>query len=80
MTRAETGNGRMLIEFLDKEELALTEHTLVFIDEVYYDPNPDLSKMSMRMVMGTLRFASGKLGKMNKSNIAISTPTANICN
>ena len=75
---AETGNGRMLIEFLDKEELALTEHTLVFIDEVYYDPNPDLSKMSMRMVMGTARFASGKLGKMNKSNIAISTPTANI--
>ena len=47
----------MLIEFLDKEELALTEHTLVFIDEVYYDPNPDLSKMSMRMVMGTARFA-----------------------
>ena len=41
---AETGNGRMLIEFLDEEELALTEHTLVFIDEVYYDPNPDLSK------------------------------------
>ena len=41
---AETGNGRMLIEFLDQEELALTEHTLVFIDEVYYDPNPDLSK------------------------------------
>jgi len=75
---AETGNGRMLIEFLDKEELALTEHTLVYIDEVYYDPNPDLSKMSMRMVMGTARFASGKLGKMNKSNIAISTPTANI--
>ena len=75
---AETGNGRMLIEFLDEEELALTEHTLVFIDEVYYDPNPDLSKMSMRMVMGTARFASGKLGKMNKSNIAISTPTANI--
>jgi hypothetical protein len=28
--------------------------------------------------MGTARFASGKLGKMNKSNIAISTPTANI--
>ena len=75
---AETGNGRMLIEFLDEEELALTEHTLVFLDEVYYDPNPDLSKMTMRMAMGTARFASGKLGKMNKSNISISTPTANI--
>ena len=75
---AQTGNGRMLIEFLDAEELALTEHTLVFIDEVYYDPDPNLSKMTMRMAMGTARFASGKLGKMNKANIAISTPTANI--
>ena len=75
---AETGNGRMLIEFLDEEELALTEHTKVYIDEVYYDPNPNMSKMTMRMAMGTARFASGKLGKMNKSNIAISTPTANI--
>ena len=75
---AQTGNGRMLIEFLDAEELALTEHTLVYIDEVYYDPDPNLSKMTMRMAMGTARFASGKLGKMNKANIAISTPTANI--
>ena len=33
---ARTVNGRMLIEFLDEEELALTEHTRVYIDEVYY--------------------------------------------
>ncbi len=76
--QARTGNGRMLIEFLDEEELSLTEHTKVYIDEVYYDPNPSKSKMTMRMAMGTARFASGKLGKMNKANIAISTPTANI--
>ena len=43
---AETVNGRMKIEFLDAEELDLIEHTLVYIDEVYYDPNPSLSKMS----------------------------------
>ena len=30
-----TGNGRMLIEFKDEEELALTEHTRIYIDEVY---------------------------------------------
>ena len=45
---AETSNGRILIEFLDKAELALTEHTQVFIDEVYYDPDPSKSKMAMR--------------------------------
>lgn len=34
---AETANGRMLIEFLDKEQLSLTENSLVYIDEAYYD-------------------------------------------
>ena len=75
---AQTGNGRMLIEFLDKAELSLKEHSQVFIDEIYYDPDPSLSKMSMKMVMGTARFASGSLGLINKANIDISTPTATI--
>jgi hypothetical protein len=75
---AQTGNGRMLIEFLDEAELALKEHSQVLIDEVYYDPDPSLSKMSMKMVMGTARFASGSLGLVNKANIDISTPTATI--
>ena len=75
---AETVNGRMLIEFQDEEELALTEHTKVYIDEVYYDPDPSLSKMSIRMAMGTARFASGLGQKIKKSNIDIRTPTANI--
>ncbi len=34
--------------------------------------------MSMRMVSGTARFASGSLGLVNKANIDISTPTATI--
>ena len=76
--RAETAMGSMLIEFVDEAELALKEHTEVYIDEVYYDPNPNLSKMSMRMVMGTARFASGSKGLINKANIDIETPTATI--
>ncbi len=76
--QAETANGRMLIEFLDKAELSLKEHTEVYIDEVYYDPDPSKSKMAMRMVMGTARFASGKLNMVNKNNIDIQTPTATI--
>ena len=75
---AETTNGRMLIEFLDKAELALTEHTRVIIDEIIYDPNPDKSKMVMKMTFGTARFASGLTGQVNKNNIDISTPTAQI--
>lgn len=75
---AETENGRMLIEFLDKAELSLTENTKVYIDKVYYDPNPSKSKMAMRMAMGTARFASGRLGMVNSNNIDIQTPTASI--
>ena len=68
----------MLIQFLDKAELSLTEHTKVYIDKVYYDPDPSKSKMAMRMAVGTARFASGRLGMVNKSNIDIQTPTASI--
>ncbi len=75
---AETADGRMLIEFLDKAELQLKEHSRVLIDTVYYDPDPSMSKMTMRMVSGTARFASGSLGLVNKANIEISTPTATI--
>ena len=73
-----TGNGRLAVEFLDESNLRLTEHSRVLIDEVIYDPNPDKSKMVMRFAMGTARFTSGKLGNMNKANINISTPTAQI--
>ncbi len=75
---AETANGRMLIEFLDKEKLSLTENSLVYIDEAYYDPDPSLSKMSIRMARGTARFASGGGSRIKKQNVDVSTPTANI--
>jgi len=75
---AETANGKMKIEFLDKAQLDLKEHSEVYIDEIYYDPDPSLSKMSMRFTMGTARFASGSLGLVNKANIDIQTPTATI--
>lgn len=75
---AETENGRIKIEFLDEAELSLTENTRVYIDRVYYDPDPSKSKMAMRMAMGTARFASGRLGMVNQNNIDIQTPTASI--
>ena len=75
---AETANGRMLIEFLDEEQLSLTENSLVYIDEAYYDPDPSLSKMSIRMVRGTSRFASGSGNRIKKQNVDVATPTANI--
>ena len=75
---AETAMGSMKIEFLDKAQLDLKEHSEVLIDEIYYDPDPSLSKMSMKFTMGTARFASGSLGLVNKANIDIQTPPATI--
>ena len=75
---AQTAKGRMLIKFKDDAELSLIEHTKVFIDKVYYDPDPSKSKMVMKMALGTARFASGRLGMVDKKNIDISTPTAQI--
>ena len=75
---ARTGQGRMKIVLLDDEFIDMTEQTRVYIDEAYYDPNPDLSKMSIRMVQGTARFASGQGNKIRKKNIRVSTPTAQI--
>ena len=75
---AVTGNGRMLIEFLDEEELSIIEHTRIYIDKAYYDPDPSKSEMAIRMVQGTARFSSGRGKRIKKSNISLSTPTAEI--
>ena len=68
----------MLIKFLDDAELSLIEHTKVYIDKVYYDPDPSKSKNGHEDGTRTARFASGRLGMVNKNNIDISTPTATI--
>ena len=75
---AETANGKLKIQFLDNAQLDIKEHSEVLIDEIYYDPDPSLSRMSMKFTMGTARFASGSLGLVNKANIDIQTPTATI--
>jgi len=75
---AVTGNGRMLIQFKDEEELSLIEHTKIYIDEAYYDPDPSKSKMAIRMAQGTARFTSGRGKRIKKSNINLTTPTAQI--
>jgi hypothetical protein len=74
----ETAQGRMKIEFVDETKLSLTEHTEVVIDEYYFDPDPSKSKMSMKFISGTARFATGRLGLVPKENIIITTPTATI--
>jgi len=73
-----TGNGRMAIEFVDDTVLKLTEHSNVIVDEYIFDPNPSKSKLALRMASGTASFLSGKLSRIDKKNISIKTPSADI--
>ena len=73
-----TGNGRLGITFLDSSVVRLTEHSKIIIDEYIFDPNPSKSKMALKMASGTARFITGALGKIDKQNIRITTPSATI--
>ena len=74
----ETSNGRIGITFLNDSQVRLTEHSQLIIDEFIYDPDPSKSKMALQFASGTARFITGKLNNINKENIAISTPSANV--
>ena len=73
-----TSNGRMAIKFLDDSTVKLTEHSQLFIDEYIYDPDPSKSKMALTFGLGTARFITGNLNRIDKQNIKLKTPTANI--
>ena len=76
--KAITTNGRMAIKFLDDSQVKLTEHSQLTIDEYIFDPNPSKSKMAITFGLGTARFITGSLNKIDKQNIDLKTPTANI--
>ena len=73
-----TTDGRMAIKFLDDSQVKLTEHSQLTIDEYIFDPNPSKSKMAITFGLGTARFITGSLNKIDKNNIDLKTPTANI--
>jgi hypothetical protein len=74
----ETNVGRIGITFLDDSVVRLTEHSKLTIDKYVYDPNPSNSKLALNFASGTARFITGKLNAIDKDNISITTPTANI--
>jgi len=73
-----TGNGRIAIKFVDDSIIRLTEHSKIIVDEYIYDPDPSKSKLALRMASGTARFITGALGKIDKQNIKIRTPSATV--
>jgi hypothetical protein len=73
-----TTTGRVGITFLDDSIVRLTEHSKLVITEYIFDPNPSKGKMALKFANGTARFISSKLNKIEKQNIKLSTPTADI--
>jgi len=68
----------MAITFLDESTVRLTEHSQLIVDEYIFDPNPSNSKMALTFGLGTARFITGNLNRIDKQNIKLKTPTANI--
>ena len=73
-----TNNGRMAITFLDDSTVRLTEHSQLVVDEYIFNPDPSKSKMALTFTLGTARFITGNLNRIDKQNIKLKTPTANI--
>ena len=74
-----TGNGNVGIKFVDDTNVAVSPHSSLVIDEFIYDPNSRSgSKLVMNIALGTVRYASGNIAKLNQQKVDIRTPTARI--
>lgn len=78
LDEAITANGRMSLQFLDSSKIFLTEHSELYIDEYVYDPDPSKAKMALTFALGTTRFVTGNLKKIDKQNIKLKTPVADV--
>ncbi len=59
----------MAITFLDDSKVSLTEHSQLIIDEYIFDADPVKSKMALTFGLGTARFITGSLNRIDKQNI-----------
>jgi hypothetical protein len=73
-----TARAKAQLTFEDKTTVKLTEHSKIIIDDFVYDPKKGAGKLSMKMALGTARYASGQIAKNNPQQVAIKTPTASI--
>ena len=76
--KVETKNGAVNIRFKDNTTVKVTENSSLVIDDFVYSGKPSTSKMALKFASGTVRFATGQTGKMDKANINLQTPTATV--
>lgn len=67
------------IDFVDKTKVKITENSRLVIDDFVFDPKKtDASRLAMKVSMGTVRYASGQIAKVNQQKVNIKTPTASV--
>lgn len=67
------------INFKDNTKVKITENSRLVIDDFVYDPKKsDAGRLAMKVSMGTVRYASGQIAKVNPQRINIKTPSAAI--
>jgi hypothetical protein len=70
--------GRFKITFVDNTTVNITENSRLVIDDFVYDGGKSKGKIGLKIALGTVRYASGNLGKGNPGGVNIRTPTATI--
>jgi len=74
-----TGKGRAQVKFTDDGRVSLKPKTIYSISDYYYDESDEEElKSFFELVVGTIRFVSGKIGKRNRAAFGIKTQTATI--
>lgn len=67
------------ITFRDDTQVRVTEHSRLLIDDFVFDPAvSDAGRLALRVGMGTVRYASGQVGRNNPQQVNIKTPTATV--
>ena len=71
--------GRFKITFIDDTTVNITENSRLVIDDFVYDAGgKSKGKLGLKIALGTVRYASGKLAHNNPGGVNIRTPTATI--
>lgn len=73
-----TTQGKVSITFEDDTKLQVNDNSKVVIDDFVYDPNSGAGKVSAKIALGTVRYASGVIAHKNPRNVSLKTPTATI--
>ena len=73
-----TAQTNLEITFEDDSKVRITEQSELVIDDFVYDANTGKGSMNMRVALGTVQMASGRLAKTSRDRVNIGTPTASI--